>query len=73
MYKSLEEKTTNFKRRELKKVLLKCTEKQIAFFNRLYGSIETIPKEKMYRAYEQCIATIQKNRKDKNSLIIDKS
>jgi len=73
MFTSLKDKTTKFKRRQLKKVLSKCTEEQIAFFNRLYGSIDIIPEEKMNRAYEQCVATIKKNRKKNIYPLFDKS
>jgi hypothetical protein len=59
----LNNKATEFKREQLRGVLNQCTPEQIAFFNRMYKSIDLIPEEKMDRAYEQCIATIEKNRK----------
>lgn len=55
----LHEKTTEFKREEIRKLLVQCTEKEIAFFNRLYGSIDAIPEENMNCAYGQCKRTLE--------------
>lgn len=63
MGRSLEEQTEDFKREKLRGVLSKCTEKQIAFFNRMYGSVETIPVDKMDWAYQQVIRTLEKSKR----------
>ena len=48
-------------REELKNLLSQCTEKQVAFFNRLYKSVDLIPKEQMENAICQCERTIKNN------------
>ena len=57
----LQQKATEFKREELREVLMQCTSKQIELFNRMYGSIDEIPEEKMDWAYTQCINTLKKS------------
>lgn len=52
-----------FTREELRKLLLQLKPEQIALFNRLYGSIDTIAVDRMARAIQQCEATITKNLK----------
>lgn len=52
-------------RNALREKLELCTEKQIAIFNRMYGSIDEIEFEKMRRAEEQVDATIVLNQKEK--------
>ena len=52
-------------RNALRAKLELCTEKQIAMFNRMYGSIDEIEFEKMRRAEEQVDATIVLNQKEK--------
>lgn len=59
---SLNKQTTEFKREKIRELLNQCTEAQIGMFNRMYGSIDTIPNEKMDRAYDQCLRTIEKNK-----------
>ena len=61
-------KVEEFERNELKSLLDQCKPEQIAFFNRLYGSIETIPSEKIPRAIEQCEQTIAKNSKSEEGI-----
>ena len=63
--KEFDSKAVKFKREMLRDVLNQCTEKQIAFFNRMYGSIDAISESKMRHAYFQCVKTIEKNQKDK--------
>jgi len=63
---SLKEKATEYKREELRSVLMQCTPEQIDVFNRMYGSIGTIPEHKMNRAYDQCVRTIEKNKSEKS-------
>lgn len=46
---------------ELRRLLMKCTDEQVAFFNRMYKSVEVIPVEKMEWAIKQCERTIAKN------------
>lgn len=48
----------------LKDLLNQCTEKQQAFFLRMYpDGVDGMPKEKIPRAIEQVEATIKKNEK----------
>jgi len=47
----------------LRNLLSQCTESQINLFNRMYGSIDTIPDEKINWAIQQCERTIEKNNK----------
>lgn len=54
-------KTKEYKRELIRDILVQCTEKQQEFFNRMYGSIETIPEDKMRHAYSQCERTLLKN------------
>lgn len=54
-------KIADFGREELRKLLAQCKPEQIAFFNRLYVSVDDIPQEKIPRAIQQCEATIAKN------------
>ncbi len=58
-------KVENFKREELKKLLIQCTEKQQAFFGRLYKSVEEIPEDRIPRAVQQIEATIKINNEKK--------
>lgn len=48
---------------KLKTLLDQCTEKQIELFNRMYGSINDIPADKIPHAIFQCEETIKKNQK----------
>jgi hypothetical protein len=51
-----------FERKCLKDLLHQCTEKQQAFFLRLYPEgPDLMAREKISRAIEQCEATIKKN------------
>ena len=56
-----DEKVKEFKRDLVRGLLNQCTEKQKAFFNRMYKSIENIPEEKMRNAYDQCRRTLINN------------
>ena len=49
------------KKDALKGLLDQCTEKQVSFFNQMYGSFETIPEEKIDWAIQQCERTIKGN------------
>lgn len=51
----------DYKRKEMRTLLLQCTEGQVNLFNRMYGSVDTIPESKMSWAFEQIEATIKKN------------
>ena len=55
------EKVRDFKRELVADLLKRCTEKQREFFNKMYGSIETIKENKMRHAYYQCRRTVEKN------------
>ncbi len=55
----------NLKKRTLIELLNQCTENQQAFFNRMYGSRDTISKEKIDWAIQQCERTIKENKKGK--------
>lgn len=48
-------------REVLKKLLAQCTEAQRKFFDRLYGSIDKIPYEKMDHAITQAQRSVEKN------------
>jgi hypothetical protein len=50
-------------RTELKRLLALCTPAQVDVFNRMYGSVENIPKDKMELAIKQCESTVVKNQK----------
>jgi hypothetical protein len=50
-----------FERSLLQQLLSHCKPEQVDFFNRLYGSVDEIPLEKIPRAFEQCEATIKNN------------
>ncbi len=56
-----DEKSKEYKRELIHEILVQCTEEQKKFFNRMYGSIETIPEDKMKHAYSQCERTLLKN------------
>lgn len=56
-----------FKRSLLKKLLSQCNEKQVDFFNRLYGSVEEIPERMILNAIRQIERTIEKNLLKKDS------
>lgn len=43
----------------LRKALSKCTDKQISMFNRMYGSVDKIPYEKMDWAYSQIMKSLK--------------
>lgn len=60
---SFGKQVADYKRNMLRELLDQCTEKQIDFFNRMYGSVDLIPEDKMKRAYEQCKDTLIKNKK----------
>lgn len=53
--------TIGLLRNELSILYEQCTEKQQLFFNRMYGSVEKIPAEKIEWAISQCQRTIIKN------------
>lgn len=59
-----EEGSSDSNRKRLREVLNKCTEGQQNIFNRMYGSIETIPEDKMSWAYSQVMRTLNKQRKE---------
>ncbi len=50
---------------QLHGLLDQCTKEQQAFFDRMYGSRDTIPEEKIDWAIQQCERTIAKNKGDK--------
>ena len=58
-----DKKVMEFEREMVREVLLKCTPEQQELFNRMYKGIDEIPEEKMRWAYNQCKATIEKNKK----------
>lgn len=41
-----------------------CTEKEVVLFNRMYGSINDVPFDKMQWAYIQCCNTLKKREKN---------
>ena len=54
-------KIEEFTREQLREVLSQCTEKQQAFFYRMYPSIDEISMKKIPWAIRQCENTIAKN------------
>ena len=54
-------KSKEYKRKLVRDLLVQCTDEQQKFFNRMYGSIETISEDKMRHAYSQCERTLLKN------------
>lgn len=59
---SLATKTEYFQRAELASILRQCTEKQQAFFNRVFP--DGVPNNKLSGAYDLCKRTVDKNRKE---------
>ncbi len=53
----------DFRKEKLIELLNQCTLEQQAFFDRMYGSRDTIPDEKIDWAIRQCEGTIKKNKK----------
>ena len=56
---------TAYRIAQLHGFLDQCTKEQQAFFDRMYGSRDTIPEEKIDWAIQQCERTIAKNKGDK--------
>lgn len=54
-------KVQEFKREMVRAELGKCSEAEVAMFNRMYGSIERIDESKMRNAYDQCCRTNAKH------------
>lgn len=52
------EKIRKFRKQVLVDLYNQCTEPQQALFNRMYGSIDKIPEEKINWAIQQCERTI---------------
>jgi hypothetical protein len=51
-----------FKRKLLSERLAQCTEKQVAFFNRIFP--DGVPEDKLVSAIDLCDRTIAKNKSD---------
>jgi len=51
----------DYRRQILKDLYVQCNEAQQSLFNRMYGSVEIIPDEKIDWAIQQCERTIAKN------------
>lgn len=60
--KEFDSKIKEFKRYLVRDLLIQCTLKQIALFNRMYQSIELIKEKDMRCAYGQCARTLEKTR-----------
>ena len=54
-------KILEFKRTLMRDMLLQCTDKQRAFFNQLYVSVDYIKEEQMEWAFQQIEETIKNN------------
>ena len=52
-----------FRKEKLKSLYEQCTKPQQDLFNRMYGSLEKIPLDKVDWAIQQCERTISKNQK----------
>lgn len=61
--RNLNTEVEQFKRDELKKLYDRLTEKQQAFFRRLWKSVEEIPEESINVGFDQCQRTLLKNGK----------
>lgn len=61
------QKIKDFRKQILVDLYNQCEQDQQHFFNRMYGSIDTIADEKIDWAIQQCEMTIEKNKikKDK--------
>ncbi len=59
----LDDMVTEFKRDLLRKQLDKCTGKQQDLFNRMYGGINMIRDDQMWRAYQQVCQTVSDNKR----------
>ena len=59
--RNLKKEITDENRKELRKQLEKCTVGQIGRFNQMYGSIDTIPDDKVLNAILQVNASIKHN------------
>jgi hypothetical protein len=55
-------KIEDFRKRALIDLYDQCIPEQQNMFNRMYGSIDTIPNEKIDWAIQQCERTIAKNK-----------
>jgi len=51
----------DYRKTVLTELLGQCTPKQQDLFNRMYGSLEAIPEEKIDWAIQQCERTVEKN------------
>lgn len=54
-----EYKMSAFGRGIVKELLNQCSQNEKEFFNRMYGSIDKLPLEKMRHAYSQCKNTLE--------------
>lgn len=59
MSEKVENEIEQFKRTLLKERLSQCTEKQVAFFNKIF--FDGVPKSKLIAAIDLCDRTIRKN------------
>ena len=69
--KELEDRATNFKREEVRKLLLLCTPEEQAFFNKMYKGIDELRPEDMNNAYSQCKVTLVKKAKAKGEEFVE--
>ena len=58
------DRIAKFKHDELRKLLSQCLAGEIELFNRMYGSIDDIPEEKINWAIEQCERAIDRRKKE---------
>ena len=62
----ISDKITAYKMTELHKLLNQCTEEEEAKFDRMYGSRDTIPEDRIDWAIYQCERTIEKRKEQKD-------
>ncbi len=62
-----QEEYASHSRELLRDKLIKCTDKQVEVFNKMYGSIDKIAIDKMEWAYNQICLTLQLNKKKEAS------
>ncbi len=61
VYKEFDEAVISLKRDLIKQLLTKCNADQVAFFNRMYNSVDEMKEDQMPHAYRQCKTTVERN------------
>jgi len=64
---SYDDMIQGFARDQIKLLLDQCTPEQQAFFNRIWGSVEKVPEDKLKTAWQQIDRTLAKNNEPKTA------